>query len=234
MSKSHALRSALFLAGCGLAWSAFAHDAWIEPRDGAYVVLYGHGDKHEGYAPAKVKAVAAADGAGATLPLSLASGKEDARFTVQGQPALVTLHFDNGIWTKTTEGSKNLPKNEVPGALSSSHSIKFGKTILAWTSAATKPQGQQLEILPLSATAPAAGGTLPVQILWEGKPLAGAKLVRSAYSKEKPIEADADGKAAVPVTAGRQMVSVSQKQDLVGNPQADTLSVAANLVFEAR
>ncbi len=63
MSTSHFLRSALALAlvGCGLAWSAVAHDAWIESRDSGYVVLYGHGDKHEGYAPAKVKAVAAAD-----------------------------------------------------------------------------------------------------------------------------------------------------------------------------
>lgn len=227
---AHTLAAALL---SGLAAAAFAHDAWIEARGDGYVVLYGHGDKQESYASTKVKAVTAIDAKGA--PLAMAKDAADpVRVTVRGQPALLTLHFDNGIWTKTTDGSKNLPKSEVPGAISATHSVKFGKTVLAWNVQTSQPQGQQLEIVPLAASAPAAGGSLPVQVLWEGKPLPGAKLVRSEYSKEKPIETDADGKAAVPVAAGRQMIAVSHKKDLAGDPRADSYSVSANLGFEIR
>lgn len=234
MHLSSLLRASSALLALALAAGASAHDAWIEARDGAYAVLYGHGDKHAGYAPEKVKAVAALDAVGAALPVNLAPGAAAVRVAVRGQAALLTLHFDNGIWTRTTDGSKNLPKNEVPGALSASHSLKFGKTVLAWGDIVTKPQGQRLEILPLSAAAPAAGGTLAVRVLWEGKPLAGAKLVSDAYGKGKTIETDAEGKATIPVVAGRHLVGVNHKRDLSGDPRADAVSVAANIVFEAR
>lgn len=218
----------------GLAGHAFAHDAWIEPRDGAYVVLYGHGDKVEGYAAEKVKTLAAFDAAGAPLAVSRQPAADGLRVSVTGSPALLTLHFDNGIWTKTTDGSKNLPKREVPGALSASHSLKYAKTVLAWTPVAARPQGQALELLPLTAQAPAAGSTLPLQVLWQGKPLAGAKVIVPALGKEQPLEADAAGKVQVPVTAGKQMVSVSHKLTLQGDPEADSEAYAANLVFTAR
>ncbi|MCC7313001.1 MAG: DUF4198 domain-containing protein [Sulfuritalea sp.] len=227
---------ALLLSAALLALSGkvLAHDAWIEARGAEYVVLYGHGDKSESYAPAKVKAVSAIDAKGQPLPVVKEAGAESLRVTLKGQPALATLHFDNGYWSKTTEGSKNLPKNEVPGVLSAMHSVKFGKTIFAWTAVASKPQGLQLEIVPLASSAPEAGKEITVQVLWEGKPLSGAKITRSEYSKEKPIETDAEGKARVPVVAGRQMLGTSHKHDLSNDPRADSYSVSANLVFTAR
>lgn len=234
MKTSILARSLIASLLSGLAATAFAHDAWIEARGDGYVVLYGHGDKQEAYAPAKVKAVAAVDAKGVPLPATQEAGADAVRVALRGQPSVATLHFDNGIWTKTTDGSKNLPKAEVPGAISAMHSVKFGKTVFAWSPQAARPQGQQLEIVPLAATAPAAGSQLPVQVLWEGKPLAGAKIVRSEYSKEKPIETDAEGKASVPLVAGKQMLTTSHKRDLVHDPRADAYSVSANLIFDAR
>ncbi|MDO8932676.1 MAG: DUF4198 domain-containing protein [Rhodocyclaceae bacterium] len=217
-----------------LAGNALAHDAWIEARGAGYVVLYGHGDKQEGYAPAKVKTVTAIDAKGAALPVTKETETDSVRVMVRGRPALATVHFDNGFWSKTTDGSKNLPKNEVPGAISAMHSVKFGKTVFAWSEAVTKPQGLQLEIVPLVATTPAAGKPLPVQILWEGKPLAGAKIVRSEYSKEAPTETDAEGKATLPVVAGRQTLAVSHKHELANDARADSYTASANLIFDAR
>lgn len=224
--------AAVFLLAA--AGHAFAHDAWVEAGGGAWVVRYGHGDKLESYAPAKVRALAAIDARGAALPVARQAGGEAVRATVAGRPALLTLSFDNGVWTKTTEGSKNLPKSEVPGAISATHAVKYGKTVVAWSAAVTRPQGQPLEIVPLAAGAPAAGATLPVQVLFDGKPLAGAKIARAGHGKEAPFEADGEGKALLPVVAGRQMVVVGHKWELPGNAEADSLSAAANLLFEAR
>lgn len=234
-TKQSPIRSfpAALCAGLFLSLPALAHDAWVEPRDGAWVVLYGHGDKIEAYAPEKVRALTAADANGAALTVSLDAAASPLRARVGGQTALLAVHFDNGYWTKTTEGSKNLPKNEVPGALGASHSVKFGKTLLAWSVAATRPQGARLEIVPLAATAPRAGGTLPVRVLWDGKPLAGAKLARAGHGKEAPVEADAEGRAEVPVAAGRQMIVVNHKVALQNDARADHYSAAANLVFES-
>lgn len=218
---------------CALAAPAAAHDAWTEPRDGGYVVLYGHGDKQEGYLPAKIKSLAAFDAAGAALPISLIAGTDNARFTVVGQPSLLTLHFDNGVWSTTAEGSKNLPKSQVPGALRASHSVKYGKTALAWGAAVTQVQAQQLEILPLSAEPPKAGGSLPVQVLWRGQPLPNAKITSDEYDKDHAIEADANGKASVPVKEGRQMIAVNHRVPVADNPDVDTLSIAANFIFAA-
>lgn len=233
MKKTPIRLPAALCAGLFLSLPAFAHDAWVEARDGAYVVLYGHGDKVETYAPEKVLALTATDAGGAALSVSLDAAASPRRARVDGQAALLAVHFDNGYWTKTTEGSKNLPKNAVPGALSATHSVKFGKTLLAWSAAATRPQGARLEIVPLAATAPRAGGTLPVRVLWEGKPLAGAKIARAGHGKEAPVAADADGRAEVPVLAGRQMIVVNHKIELHNDARADHYSAAANLVFES-
>ncbi len=224
--------AALAIAVFGM--QAHAHDAWSEARDTGYAVIFGHDGKLEGYAPAKVKAIAAVDGKGAALAVKQTATADGVTFTVAGKPALTTLEYDNGFWSKTTEGLKNLPKNEVPGAISASHAMKFGKTVFAWGPVATKAQGQQLEIVPLTATAPAAGKSLPVQVLWQGKPLAGAKVGRMDYDKEPPATTDAEGKASVAVIAGSQILTVGHRQALANDARADSYSVSANLRFEAR
>ncbi len=213
---------------------AHAHDAWIEAREAGYAVVFGHDGKLESYVPAKVKAITAVDGKGTVLRIKQAITADAVTFTVDGKPALITLHFDNGFWSKTTEGSKNLPKSEAPGAISASHAVKFGKTVFAWSPVVLKPQGQPLEIVPLSATAPVAGKSLPVQVMWQGKPLAGAKITRADDEKRAPVTTDAEGKAFVPVAAGRQILTVSHKHELANDPRADSYSAAANLLFEVR
>lgn len=211
-----------------------AHDAWTEAREAGYAVVFGHDGKLESYVPSKAKAIAAVDVQGATLSIRETATADAVTFSVAGRPALITLHYDNGFWSKTTEGSKNLPKNEVPGAISASHAVKFGKTVFIWSPVVLKPQGQRLEIVPLTATAPVAGKLLPVQVMWQGKPLAGVKITRADDEKQAPATTDVDGKAGVPVVAGRQILTVSYKQGLANDPRADTYSAAANLLFEVR
>lgn len=216
--------------------TAQAHDAWIEARDGGYVVLFGHTAAGEPYLPAKVRQLKAIDIKGAPVELRRQDEAQGVRVAATKPPALITVHFDNGYWSKTTDNqpARNLPKNEVAGAVSAVHAVKYGKTVFAWSAAVTQPQGQYLELVPQSAEAPKVGQTLPVLVLQDRKPVAGAKLVRGDHGKETVIEADAQGRALVPVMAGEQTWSVSRRIPLANDARADTESLAANLVFTAR
>lgn len=211
---------------------AQAHDAWTETRGGRYAVVFGHDGKLEEYDPAKVKQLAAVATSGAPLKVEQEANSRGVTFTLTGKPALVTLNYDNGFWTKTTDGQKNLPKNEVPGAISASHALKFGKTVYAWGAAAIKAQGQELEIVPLGAKAPVSGKPVEVQVMWQGKPLAGAKVARVIGGPEISAITDASGKTRLGTVTGKQVLSVSHKQNLQNDPRADVLSMSASLMFE--
>lgn len=218
-----------------LAMPAMAHDVWVEARDGGFTVLYGHGTELEAYDPLKVKTLTALDAQGRSLPVSRrpATGPASVMVAIDGKPALSTLYFDDGFWTKTEAGWKNLPKNAVQGAvLQSASYVQAGKTVYAWLPLVTQPQGLPLEIVPLRAQAPTAGSQVQVQVLWEGRPLAGAKIALPGPDKPAPAVTDAQGRASIPVVGGRQIISVTHKLPLK-DERADELSFTANLVFTA-
>lgn len=220
--------AALGLVLC--AATAQAHDAWIDPSPGGFTVVFGHAGKLETALARKVLQAQAVGAAGQALPLRL----DGLKVAVDGQPSQLLLHYDNGFWSRTPEGSRSGPKNEVPGALGASHALKYGKTLVRWDAQASRPQGLPVEIVPQAAQAPTAGSRLPVQVLWDGQPLAGAVLSWHEGGQEKDTQADAQGRASVPVAQGRQMLSASARRPLASDARADTLSVSSALVFEAR
>lgn len=230
------LRTGAWLTVAALPGLAAAHDAWLEAAGADFVVRYGHGDKHDSYAVDKVRDVRLLDAAGKTLASARRIEADTVRVGSQGRPALATLLFDNGYWSRTSMDtpSKNVAKNELPGAITGSHSVKTHKLVLEWTPAVGQAQGQRLEIVPLAGAAPSVGTALPVQVLWDGQPLAGAKLKRGGYDKDPGFATDAQGRTAVPVAAGRQMLVVSHSVDLVADPRADKATWSANLVFVAK
>ncbi|MBN9411142.1 MAG: DUF4198 domain-containing protein [Burkholderiales bacterium] len=224
------LRASGLLLAAGLASTARAHDAWVQPQDGQLVFLFGHAGKLEAATAAKVSALAAVNAAGQPLAARLVPTSGAPRVQVDGTPAVITSSYDNGFHSRTKEGSKPGPMNEVPGALGASHAVKFGKTVLAWGAPALKPVGQTLEIVPLAAP---AGGAVTVQVLVQGQPLAGAKVSRFTTDTVAPVVTDARGQARVPVPPGVQMISVAHRQPLTGDARADVLSMEANLVLAA-
>lgn len=219
-----------------LAATAHAHDAWVEPLRDAHAVYFGHTDQRAAFPPEKVRDVAARDAAGQALSTRLSPLPEGVRIDTTGEPALITVHYDNGYWTKdpATGKSINQARTEVPGATGGSHAIKYGKTVLRWSAAIARPQGQRLEIVPLASDAPPAGGVLAVQVLWQDTPLPGARIVRMHAEKEPAIVADAQGRAQVPVISGPQMIVVNHRLELQNDPRADVESNAANLFFSGR
>lgn len=230
MTHTFLRRAGAALLTAAVSAGALAHDAWVQPQDGQLVFLFGHAGKLEAASAAKVSALAAVNAAGQPLAARLVPSTGAPRVQVEGTPAVITSSYDNGFHSRTKEGAKPGPMNEVPGALGASHAVKFGKTVLSWGAPALKPMGQALEIVPLAAP---SGGIVTVQVLSQGQPLAGAKVSRFTTESVAPVVTDARGQARVPVPPGVQMISVAHRQPLGGDARADVLSMEANLVLAA-
>lgn len=212
---------------------ALAHDAWVMPQGPRHEIVYGHLDKLERkYDAAKIKAVSALDASG--RPLKIALDRDSLPVTIAAPgAAMILLEFDNGYWTKTTEGSKNLPKNQVPGALSSLRSFKYGKTVLEWGPAAAKGHGQRLEIVPETSAPPRPGGMLTLRVEFEGKPLAGASIQLEGYDRAVQ-KTDAQGRATLTLAPAIMQAIVAGHEIRLNREDADSEKHSANLVFEAR
>lgn len=212
---------------------AWAHEAWVALSGPRHEILYGHleqPDRH--YDLAKIKRLLAFDGAGHAVAVELSSGQHPATVAA-AKAAIFLLDFDNGFWSKTTAGSKNLPKNQVPDALSGMRSLKYGKTVLAWGPLAQKAFGQRLEVIPEIAAAPKAGTNLPLRVEFDGKPLAGASVQLEGYQKSV-VKTGADGRANIGLGPTGMQVIVAGHEVKLDQVEADSEKHSANLVFEAR
>lgn len=211
---------------------ASAHDAWVELSGPKHAVLFGHG-AGDRYDVKKVRHVAAWGRDGQALAVRTAADGSPVQVETQGGPAaLWTLEFDNGFWVRQEGRSRNVPRTEVPGPVeSSSRALKFGKTVLAWTEHTARPVGQRLEIVPQAHQAPSAGQPLAVLVLYEGRPLAGAKVAVQGPGDghDGPVATtDAQGRATVTLLKGPQFVTTSHSVPYPG-PEAERDNLAANL-----
>ena len=97
--------------------------------------------------------------------------------------------------------------------------------------------GLTLELVPeKDPYAMAGGGDLPIRLLFEGKPLAGALVAAMPYdAPEKKLSArsDRDGRVTLKLPAGGVwLVKAVQMTPVAGDPNADWRSVWASLTFE--
>ena len=99
----------------------------------------------------------------------------------------VTATYQPTFWVKNAQGkwSQN-NMTQVPDATYCEQSQMYGKSIVQVgdrfdLAAASRPVGQELEIVPMAnPNTVAAGKLLPLQVLYQGKPLAGATVVATA------------------------------------------------------
>lgn len=211
---------------------AAAHDVWVAPGEGKWVVMWGHGDKSDPYRPEQVQQVQAYDAAAQSVPVMVEAGNQQAFLRPQTRPAFISLVFASGPWVKTPEGYKNLSKREAKDALESFKSVTYNKNLWQWHPRFGQPLGGKMELVPLqNPLSLKPGDRLPIQVLYEGKPLAG--VVVSAPGVEKgSLQTDAAGKALVPIQAkGLVVVKANQRTPTPQDPDADMLSETASLVF---
>ncbi len=219
---------------------AFAHDAWIESKNGKPTVVYGHGAKLESYDPQKVKEAKAFDCEGKEIPVKIDRQASGVTLDSAKTPTMVVVFFDNGPWVQTTDGWKNMGKQEALKQFSvvdSSKNHKFAKAIFTPCDTPAKPTGVPFEIIPQKDPLTVkVGETLPVKVLLEGKPVSGVTVSSgdAGHDNAKNLpKTNEKGEAGVVIDKpGRQIIIASHKAPLKNDPDAENLSLSATLTFE--
>lgn len=227
-----------FLACAAVAGPVSAHTAWLE-RDpaaaGAWRLRFGgHEGKLEPAVAAKLKTVEAWDAAGRPLTVYRSADTEGVRLTTSGTPALIGLHYDNGVHARSAAGGPSVerPMNEVPGAVSAVNALKYGKAIAVWSPAAGRVLGQKMEVVPLDTAPPRAGVPLKVRVLIDGAPAAGVRLGHGEDGEAGVT--DSDGAASFTPVAGANKLWAGKRFPVTDDPRFTQLSYEYLMTFDAR
>ncbi len=227
----------LILASFFIVTTAWGHSAWLENRQDEVVVVYGHGPMDDSYAPEKVtKAVGYGNSGealqveikepkGGYVPLGLAEGT-----------ALVALTFDNGFWSKDAKGKwHNLPKSNVEGAQQGGHYVKYNLTVVDTFTALPDSFDQPLVIIPQSNPLELhSGDAFRIRVLFNGQPLAKAKVKGDFVNHDSLISAITDDEGYATITIANQglnVITVGKDEVLKDNPDADKRSIMSTLAF---
>lgn len=253
MSKSRSSGMLALTLVILLAVPALAHDMWItvdkpQLNQPAHILVgYGHAfPDNEGTEADKLMPayLVGPKGrveckAGDKLDfVSLAPLTEGSYLAVSGRQAQ--------WYTKSPEGSQDKPKNQVPGATQCIRSVKYAKAIINLGQTpgdVSQPVGQNLEIVPLANPgAIKAGGELPIQVLFEGKPLGDCQIFATfaGFSKESNVFAfaartDKAGKATVKAWHPGQWLVLAKHETPFSNPaECDKFYHSAALTFDLK
>ena len=212
----------------------YAHDTWVAKEADGLVVMWGHG-KSEPYKPEYVKGAKAYSASGAEIPVTVKPQDTRALLAPAQAPALVMVVFNSGAWVKTPEGYKNVSKREAQNVLQSMKGETHSKNLWQWSDGFSKPLGGKMELVPLkNPLALKVGDTLPFQVLYDGKPFAGAT-VRAEGVEKDALKTDPNGRAEIAIKkSGLNVVKATRKTDTPHDPDADVLNETANIAFEVK
>lgn len=225
-------------------WSATAqaHGIWFAERSGQLAMIYGHGAedldmirRHD-----KVKDVAGYDAAGAPVAVSLR--KTDHLLLVEAKPlpAVITGVIDNGYWSKGPDGKwVNKGRDEVPGAEESGRYLKYAVLLRESLKAPLQPlPGQVLQIVPLKAALPQhKDESMTVRVLFNGKPVAGAKVTRDYVTdpEARPLVTGRDGTVTLRVrNDGLNVITAAYDAPPDDAAKAAKTGLFASLAFAIR
>jgi nickel transport protein len=230
--KSEVVILSLALLAVAAAAPARAHDLWLEPAAAGWRLQYGHRPGGHGGAstlplpPERILAATALTAAGDTLGLPLAEAR--AGEWPASAPALFVI-TSSGVWTKSTQGTRNLPPAQVEHPLASWRSVESVKGIARWLPALARPLTLSLELVPASDPFQVAvGEKLTLIATRGGLPVAG---VTVAYAGEPRGVTGADGKVNIRLREpGLQHLQASLETPLTDG-EADTLIETTALDF---
>jgi len=216
-----------------LTWStdALAHDLWLEPQAGAFVLRYGHrGHEALPLEANKLQTLLCHKDGGAPQNLLKLAVLAPKQVSLQASCALLSAFLDGGFWSLTPDGEKNLPKNQVPDAVKAWRSKQFAKWVDIHSPLENQPLGDELEIVPVTDLAKVkTGSKATFRVLLAGKPLPGATL---AIDHKPLAETDDHGEARIKIRgSSRESLSASYRRT-VKTPEADSEVLEASLTFE--
>jgi cobalt/nickel transport system permease protein len=216
------------------ATSADAHDYWIEQKGEGLMLVFGHGSQRLDFEVEKVSSVKAFDNQGKEIPVQKEKKGKALLLKINGQAAMVTSIIDNGYWSKTIYGWKEVPKRKASRVVEAIRQLFYTRTLISWTDAAqAATSGHNISIIPLqNPFVMKAGDSLPVRILYNGNPLPGVEVNGAEHIVVG--KTDKDGMIKVQMATGVNLVSVEHKEKIKDDPDADMLDETATLTFEVK
>lgn len=212
--------------------SAHAHDFWIEKKGNELLLVFGHGVKREEFDPSKLKNIKAFDLNGKEIEVNREKRAPVLLLRTDQPLFLLFAEIDNGYWSKTIYGWKNLPKRKASRVVEANRSIFYSKALLLWGEAASKPlSDSRLDLIPLSNPFELkTGSLLPIKVFYQGKPITGVEVEGGDHQKLSTT--DKNGIAKIPIKKGHYLLSVTIKEPLKNDPDADYLNITSTLTFE--
>ncbi|MDO4723651.1 MAG: DUF4198 domain-containing protein [Comamonadaceae bacterium] len=231
----------LALAGAALlAGAAHAHGTWLAHVHGESTVMYGHEPTDtDAYDPAKVIDARAFKNGNAIEVKVVAQGNRYATLEAD-KPGVLGYTLRSGFWHKGQDGKwHNQPRSAAADPTKVEKALLGVMYSVSYQNARepVKPLGYALEIVP--AVNPAKleeGDKLSVQVLYEGKPLAGAKVSVDFFDHDADeVTTDAQGRAELKVAReGFNALAVEHSVAHTDKSQADTVSMMSSLTFESK
>jgi len=119
------------------------------------------------------------------------------------QPTLLSVVFFNGIWSRGGNGEfEKKGRDEMPNATLSEKNYKYSVAIMGPLDKPIPPlPDQALQIVPTGPIPKMLGQKLTYKVLYQGKPVAGAKVINDLINDPdaKPLLTGADGTVTMPV-----------------------------------
>lgn len=226
----------LALLGLLFATEVSAHGLWTEQRRGNIEVIYGHGAEDNAFKAQKISGAWAYDAQGKMIPVSVQRLPDHARLQPLKPPAVMAVALDNGMWSQTADKKWiNEGRSKVPGAIEATQTFKYSLAI--YQPGVKLPRLEQLELLILPEVDPLTvgpGKSLPVQVLLDGKPAAGVKLVGDYRNAPGTVstETDANGRAQVLVrNEGLNVISAQMEVPAKDSADVNSRGLFSSLTF---
>ncbi len=156
-----------------------AHDFWIDRKGKEFLLVFGHGDQRMEFDFSEVKAVKAFGPGGGEIEVRVERKGKGKGLLLQPveSPSWILAEIDNGYWSKTIYGWKNLPKRKASRVVEAIRSFYYSKALMAWNDALQNPISRaQLDIVLLKNPYELkAGASLPIKVFYQGKPVAATR-----------------------------------------------------------
>lgn len=209
-----------------------AHDFRIEPQGPDFMVIYGHGNQRAAFDLSKIKSIQAFDRHGKAIDLPPEKRGDGLLLKAPRELSWISVEIDDGYWSKTLYGWKNLPKREARRVVEAIRSFSYAKAILSWSDRFQEPDPpMRLNLIPLkNPLEMKPGDLLPLKVLYGGRPLAGIEAEGGDH--QKVATTDQDGVAKIQLSKGYQVITVKHKERLKDDPDADYITITSTLAFE--
>ena len=193
------------LIAATVAPAAQGHGIWFASRSKQLAVIYGIGadDLDTVKRQPLFESVTAFDASYQPIKASLRVSGPVLYVDTDEQPTVVAAVLQNGTWSKMKDGEfEKKGRDEMPNAALSEKNVKYATTIQG---PLDKPipalPTQILQIVPAGAIPTMLGKPLTYRVLFNGKPVAGARLINDMINDPdaKEVLTAKDGTVTMPV-----------------------------------